>query len=139
VTDESETPAQKPELGTLVPGKYGGLIWRGKAANHVPGPGRPREAIRATMRQHLDEEVIAGVLEEWREGKITALQVAELFGKYGLGTQTEAVAPEDIKAEANRMLAELCRILMDEEHWPTAKVQRVVERMVEAGQHPQEG
>jgi len=86
------------------------------------------------MRQHLDEEVIAGVLEEWRAEKITALQVADLFGKYGLGTQTEAVAPEDIKAEANRMLAELCRILMDEEHWPTAKVQRVVERMVEAGQ-----
>jgi len=67
------------------------------------------------------------------------LKAIEQMLRYGLGTQTEAVAPEDIKAEANRMLAELCRILMDEEHWPTAKVQRVVERMVEAGQHPQEG
>jgi len=66
-------------------------------------------------------------------------KVLEIALRYGLGTQTEAVAPEDIRAEANRMLAELCRILMDEEHWPTAKVQRVVERMVEAGQHPQEG
>jgi len=96
------------------------------------------------MRDHL-EALIPQVLAELegekdaKRAKTTALQVADFFAKYGLGTQTEAVAPEDIKAEANRMLAELCRILMDEEHWPTAKVQRVVERMVEAGQHPQEG
>jgi len=131
VTDESETPDRK---AGLVPQKHGGAIYQGAPAHPVAGPGRPRDELRRMLRGFAWEK-FPDLMAKW--DKLTEDQqakVLEIALRYGLGTQTEAVAPEDIKAEANRMLAELCRILMDEEHWPTAKVQRVVERMVEAGQ-----
>jgi|SRR5665213_202302 len=35
-----------PKTGSLVPQPHGGSIWRGTPANIVPGPGRPKDAIR---------------------------------------------------------------------------------------------
>jgi len=57
------------------------------------------------------------------------LESFDKAAKYGLGTQSEVVAPAEIKAEAERMMAELWQILGIEEGWPAEKVQFVVERM----------
>jgi len=169
MTDESENSGRNSGA-ELVPQPHGGALLRGGVPGNAGGSGRPRNELRAELRDLARSRGVP-FLVEVLDGKVTVsfvgtcpkckhecgddgfsekfwarvedavqasvdqrLKAIEQMLRYGLGTQTEAVAPEDIKAEANRMLAELCRILMDEEHWPTAKVQRVVERMVEAGQ-----
>lgn len=137
MTDASDNPVDTQPTApvkrqpTPHPVARGGWLWAGPPANPVAGPGRPREHIRATLRQHLDETMLTAVLEEWRAGKTTALQVAEFLGRYGLGTQTETVTPEDVAQTAQRMLA----VLVDElvsRGWPLPDVQALATKMANA-------
>ena len=125
------TESDKPTGVRLVPQPHGGAIRTGGNPGNAGGLGRPREHIRATLRQHLDETMLTAVLEEWRAGKTTALQVAEFLGRYGLGTQTETVTPEDVAQTAQRMLA----VLVDElvsRGWPLPDVQALATKMANA-------
>ena len=119
---------------TLIPQAHGGALLPGGQKGQTPGPGRPRESIRVTMREHL-VTLIPRVLKDIEKHKITALQAAELFARYGLGTQTEAVTPEDMKDAATRIVNEVVTILLDEEHWPLEKVQAVAARITRAADH----
>lgn len=98
----------------LVPQPHGGALLSGGQRGQTPGPGRPKEHIRATMRQKLDEEMIQATLEEWRAGKTTALDVAEFFARYGLGTQSETITRDDVQAEWTRGLVRLKSVVVDE-------------------------
>lgn len=68
---DSGTPKPVSEpVGVLVPGRNGGKIWRGKAPNHVAGPGRPADALRHQLRElglkkgvKVLESVMDGVLD----------------------------------------------------------------------------
>lgn len=67
----SETHSTTPKpVGVLVPGRNGGRIWRGKAPNHVAGPGRPADALRHQLRElglkkgiRVLENVMDGVID----------------------------------------------------------------------------
>lgn len=108
-----KTPELTPESVTstgLVPQPHGGAIYQGAPAHPVAGPGRPRSVIRARMRRHLDEELIEATLADWRDNKLTSLEVAEFFAKYGLGTQSQALSPEQVEADVQAITAKFVEI-----------------------------
>jgi hypothetical protein len=65
------------------------------------------------MREKLSEEMIEATLLEWREGKTTALEVAEFFARYGLGTQSESISAESVEASYEGMLTVFKAIAVD--------------------------
>jgi len=159
-TPKEPPEAGKPPL---IPQEHGGALYAGGVPANRGGPGRQRDEIRERLARVVDDQgvefihqVMSGEVSVTIRGKCAKcgayndgptsdelraiaastdhrLQAFDKAAKYGLGTQSEVVTPAEIKAEAERLLAELCRILMDEEHWPSEKVQRVVERMIAAG------
>lgn len=44
-------PASKPEGRLVVPAHGRGRLWQGKAENHVPGTGRPKDEVRAKLAE----------------------------------------------------------------------------------------
>lgn len=59
----AKRPAETP--GPLVPQKHGGAIWQGTPATIVPGPGRPRDEVRAAYLGIAGEEgvqLVGGIL-----------------------------------------------------------------------------
>ena len=158
----------RPEPGALVPQPHGGAIRYGNVKGGVPGGmGRPKDVIRARLRQITDEQgvqFLAGVLDgrvsvqfvgtcpkckttttaedfdqdylRWLQSRIEAttdhqLKASEQALKYGLGTQTETVTPEDVAQTAQRMLA----VLVDElvsRGWPLPDVQALAAKMASA-------
>lgn len=96
----AQTPKKRPKLkkvGQLVPQPNGrGAIWQGAPANPVAGPGRPANAVKRTMRDHLDMEVLAKLMDDWRRDGENTLDIANFLAKYSLGDKTEMVS-DDVK------------------------------------------
>ena len=113
----------------------------GGQKGQTPGPGRPRDELRAMLRNFAWEK-FPTMHARWATLTFDQQQrVIEMGLKYGLGTQTEAVTPDDLKDAATRIVNEVVTILLDEEHWPLAKVQAVAARITRAaeGNHSREG
>ena len=75
MTDSDPIPANNPGFvtpthgivttGVAVAQPRGGFLWQGKAPNHVAGPGRPKEELRAKIRELGAEKglpFLAGIL-----------------------------------------------------------------------------
>jgi len=121
----------KPAMGTLIPQPHGGAIRYGNTPGGTPGSGRPKNELRARMRKHLDEEVLAQTLADYRAGKFTSLAVAEFLARYGIGTQTETVSADEMRDQATRMLD----VLVDDltaKGWSLADVQALATKMAVA-------
>jgi hypothetical protein len=56
------------------------------------------------MRMHLDAELIQACLDDWRNGKLNPLQVAEFFAKHALPTQSESLNADEGKLMIERVL-----------------------------------
>ena len=129
MTDESGKGGESAVR--LIPQPHGGALLSGGRKGGPPGPGRPRESIRATLRQHLDMTMIEAVLADWRAGKLTSLATADFFAHYGLGTQVEAVTQDDVRDQVRRLLA----VLVDEltaRGWTVAEVRALVAKCASA-------
>jgi hypothetical protein len=100
---------KRPEAKTmaLVAQAHGGAIKTGGNPGNKGGTGRPPSAIRARMREHLDSEVLDKVMEEFDDGKLDTLDVADFLAKYGLGTMKE-VTVENVR-ERLRLTLEVLR------------------------------
>lgn len=130
MTDESDKSGVK--WGELVPQPHGGALRRGSLPGNTPGTGRPRNELRDMLRNFAWEKW-PDMLARW--GDLTddqQMRALDTALKYGLGTQTEAVTPEDLKDAAKRIVQEIVTILLDEEHWPREKVQGVIARITRA-------
>ena len=146
MTDESDSTVgstvpqpdgqpDRPPLGSLVPAKNGGQIRYGNAKGvYTGGPGRPKDQVRRMLRdwayERFDDtpELAAKWADLKPDEKIRALDMAL---KYGVGTQTETVTPEDVAATAQRMLA----VLVDDltaRGWPLPDVQALATKMANA-------
>lgn len=138
MTAKADKPVEKPEPGSLVPGRNGGLIRVGsKPGMNRGGSGRPRDELRAMLRDFAWEK-FPTLYAKWKDMDVDQrARVVELGLRYGLGTQTEAVTPDDMKDAATRIVNEVVTILLDEEHWPLAKVQAVAARITRAAQGTQ--
>src|SRR5574337_251554 len=128
-------PKPKPEPGTLVPSPSGhGMLRYGSKPGMNGGGGKPKDEIRRMLREwafsKFDET--PELLQKW--GKLETgdkLRALDMALRYGVGTQVEAVTPEDVAATAQRMLA----VLVDEltaRGWPAADVQALAAKCARA-------
>ena len=146
----------------LIPQEHGGAIYAGGVRANRGGPGRQRDAIRERLARVVDDQgvdfihqVMSGEVPVTMQGRCAKcgaindgpsatelrgiaasvdhrLQAFDKAAKYGLGTQTEVVTPDDLKAAATRIVDVVVTVLLDEEHWPREKVEAVAARIVRA-------
>jgi hypothetical protein len=111
----------------LVPQKHGGAIYQGTPSNIVPGPGRPRDELRAWLRT-VTWERLPGIFAKWdnldHEQQVGLMERIAL--KYGLGTQNESIAPEDVRARVKRMVEII------ERGWPFTDKEACIKAIEEA-------
>lgn len=100
------------KTGVLVPQAHGGALLNGMAKNHVPGPGRPPDAIRAQMRELgvakglpflsdlLDGKVpftLVGTCPACgKESTLTPLALQALFDKIGASADQRLKATDQV-------------------------------------------
>jgi phosphoribulokinase len=76
-----------------------------------PGPGRPRDELRAWLRA-VTWEKLPGIFERWdsldHEQQVGLMERIAL--KYGLGTQNESVSKADVEQVAKLMVSKLREI-----------------------------
>lgn len=77
------------KMGKLVPQPHGGAILDGMAKNHVPGPGRPPDEIRAKLRE-LGATKVVPFLEELFSGKVSV----SLLGKCDACAHEQPISEE---------------------------------------------
>lgn len=159
--DQEQPNDGKPPL---IPQEHGGAIYAGGVRANRGGPGRQRDEIRERLARVVDDQgvdfihqVMSGEVAVTIQGRCAQcgaigdgpnatelraiaasvdhrLQAFDKAAKYGLGTQTEVVTPEEMKAAATRIVNEIVTILLDEEHWPREKVEAVTARIVRAAE-----
>jgi hypothetical protein len=104
-----------PPVGVLVAPAHGnGLLWRGPAENHVPGPGRPPNALRHAMRENL-EAVVPDLHAKYQAGTIDALEYAQFLAKYVLDART--ALPKAAVLVAMQEMADAVRAGVSVEQW----------------------
>lgn len=118
-----ETAKQLPALIPQSNGK--GSLYAGGMPGNAGGTGRPPSAIRALMRQHLDFEVLADLMAEYKKGDRDTLEVAEYLAKYGLGGETQKI--EVVSPAVRENLRQTIAIINEELDMKTAE--RVLERL----------
>ena len=125
-------PAKKP-AGKLVkvehPQAHGGALWRGKAKNHKPGPGRPKNAVLALFKQDLwlIQEQMLVLLQK---GELTPEQLTSYFDKIMKWTVGKPLTQDDmggilarmydIVVEHNDIEDPACRLTAIQREWKTA-------------------
>lgn len=135
-------------MPTLIPQPHGGAILSGGTPGQTPGPGRPRDEVRAALREIaagkgvkfldslMDGEVPVRFVgtcphcgKESRPDLMELSAVAEAVGKsvdqrlkandqtlrYGVGTVTETLTPEDYTTRAGKFMALARRELVEVE------------------------
>jgi len=85
----------------------------------------------ATVAKDFDHEYLQRILDRVETTIDHRLKASEQALKYGLGVQTEAVSPEEIQAQAKRMLDVLVDDLVTR-GWSLADVQALATKMAVA-------
>lgn len=151
----SATPA-------LVPQPHGGALLSGGLPGHAGGPGRPKDEIRARLREiaygkgltFLDElldgrisvrlvgrcsqcgneqapdpDFVRALLERIEASVDQRLKANEQALRFGVGTQTERISPEEAKERLVRVLQAFARHALDQWKHSRAEVEAALKDM----------
>lgn len=91
-------PKTGRKTGTLVPQKHGGAILNGMAKNHVPGPGRPPDKVKAKLRE-LGFNKAVPFLSRTLDGKLSV----SLLGKCDACQHEQQISEEWVELIMNRI------------------------------------
>lgn len=86
-------------VGVKIAMPHGGAVWRGKAPNHKPGPGRPPKDIRRKMRWLLDKRCLPALRKYLEENyndipPDLLLKMVDRLSAHGMPTQLEVSGPD---------------------------------------------
>jgi hypothetical protein len=91
-------PKTGRKMGVLVPQPHGGALLNGMAANHVPGPGRPKDEVREKLLGLANGKGF-DFLDQLMDGKVDV----KLIGVCPKCGERSATSMDDMKALAEQI------------------------------------